>query len=196
MTAIDPARVAAFLAAGDQAAAATARGRALEDLIVYLFERIPGITVTARNELNAFAAEEIDVAFWNEGDPSGLRQFDHILLVECKNWSGPAGYPELAIFLQKLASRGRPLGIFVAAAGITGDPTGLTAAHSVLAQALLQGREIIVMTRREIEQLTDTAQLVRLLKQKRAQLAVSGTIFQADRKGSPPVALGGRSLNL
>lgn len=123
--------------------------------------------MTARNQLNAFAAEEIDVAFWNEGDPSGLRQFDHILLVECKNWSGPAGYPELAIFLQKLTSRGRPLGIFVAASGITGDPAGLTAAHSVLAQALLQGREIIVMTRREIEQLTGTAQLVRLLKQKR-----------------------------
>lgn len=42
MTAIDPARVAAFLAAGDQAATATARGRALEDLIVYLFELIRG----------------------------------------------------------------------------------------------------------------------------------------------------------
>src|SRR6266581_8269737 len=76
-----------ILTAGDQAGTAAAQGRALEDLIVYLFELIPGITVTARNELNAFGAEEIAVAFWNEGDPSGLRQFDHIVLVECKNWS-------------------------------------------------------------------------------------------------------------
>lgn len=64
-------------------------------------------------------AQEIDVAFWNEGDPAGL--FAHIILVECKNWSSPAGLP---------------LGIFVAAAGITGDPSNLTAAHSVLAHTL------------------------------------------------------------
>jgi len=154
-----------------------ARGRALEDLIAYVFELIPGISVTARNELNAFEAEEIDLAFWNEGDPAGLRMFDHLILVECKNWSSPAGYPELAVFHDKLQSRGRPLGILVAAAGITGDPTSLTNAHSVLARALSQGREILVLTRREIEQLTDTDELVLLLKRKRAQLAVSGTIF-------------------
>lgn len=133
--------------------------------------------MTARNKLNAFSTEEIDVAFWNEGDPAGLRMFDHLILVECKNWSGPAGYPELAVFNDKLQSRGRPMGILVAAAGITGDPAALTAAHSVLARALAQGREILVITRLEIEQLTDTDELVLLLKRKRAQLAVSGTIF-------------------
>jgi hypothetical protein len=154
-----------------------ARGRALEDLIAYVFELIPGISVTARNELNAFEAEEIDLAFWNEGDPAGLRMFDHLILVECKNWSSPAGYSELAVFHDKLQSRGRPLGILVAAAGITGDPTSLTNAYSVLARALSQGREILVLTRHEIEQLTDTDELVLLLKRKRAQLAVSGTIF-------------------
>jgi hypothetical protein len=50
--------------------------------------------------------------------------------------------------------------------------------HEVLARALAQGREIIVLTRREIEGLDDTDDLVRLLKRKRAQLAVSGTIFE------------------
>jgi hypothetical protein len=43
---------------------------------------VPGVSVTARNALNAFQAEEIDVAFWNEGDPAGLRMFDRIVLVE------------------------------------------------------------------------------------------------------------------
>jgi hypothetical protein len=182
VTAIDGKRVCALLAAGDGASTAAARGRALEDLIVYLFELLPGISVTARNELNAFGAEEIDVAFWNEGDPAGLRLFDHIILVECKNWTNPVGYPELAIFLDKLQSRGRPLGILVAAAGITGYPGDLTRAHSVLARALSQGREIIVVTRAEIEQLTEISQLVLLLKRKRAQLAVSGTIYQMGGK--------------
>jgi hypothetical protein len=178
MTEIDKGHVASLFAVGDAATTASARGRALEDLIAYLFELIPGITLTMRNQLNAFEAEEIDVAFWNEGDQAGLRMFDHILLVECKNWSAPTGYPELAIFNDKLQSRGRPMGILEAATGITGTPADLTAAHSVLARALAQGREILVITRREIEKLVDTDELVRLLKQKRAQLAVSGTIFQ------------------
>ena len=78
----------------------------------------------------------------------------------------------------RLTSRGRPLGTFVAAAGITGDPSARTAAHEVLGRALQQGREIIVVTRREIEGLSDTDDLVLLLKRKRAQLAVSGTIFE------------------
>ena len=178
MTAIDRRQVAKLLAEGDHATTTTARGRALEELIVYLFELMPGVSVTARNALNAFQAEEIDVAFWNEGDPAGLRMFDHILLVECKNWTTSAGYPELAVFNDKLTSRDRPMGIFVASAGITGKAAGLTAAHEVLARALAQGREIMVLTRREIENLRDTDDLVRLLKQKRAQLAVSGTIFE------------------
>lgn len=178
MTAIDRRRVTKLLAEGDNATTTTARGRALEELVVYLFELVPGVSVTARNALNAFQAEEIDVAFWNEGDPAGLRMFDHILLVECKNWATPAGYAELALFNDKLTSRGRPMGIFVAAAGITGKAAGLTAAHEVLAKALMQGREIMVLTRREIVGLEDTDDLVRLLKRKRAQLAVSGTIFE------------------
>jgi hypothetical protein len=178
MTAIDRRRVAKLLAEGDNATTATACGRALEELVVYLFELVPGVSVTARNTLNAFQAEEIDIAFWNEGDPTGLRMFDHILLVECKNWTTPVGYAELAVFNDKLTSRGRPMGIFVAAAGITGRSAGLTAAHEVLARALTQGREIMVLTRQEIEGLGDTDALVLLLKRKRAQLAVSGTIFE------------------
>lgn len=70
------------------------------------------------------------------------------------------------------------MGIFVAAAGITGDPASLTAAHSVLARALSEGREMLALTRSEIEKLADTEEVVRLLKRKRAQLAVSGTIFE------------------
>ncbi len=177
MPEIDRGHVMKLLDDGDNADSNAAKGRALEDLIVYVFSLVPGIALVARNEVNAFEAEEIDVAFWNEGDDAGLRQFDHLILVECKNWSTAVGYPELAIFHEKLRSRGRPLGILVATHGITGDPHGLTNAHSVLAQALMEHREILVMTRYEIERLDHTDQLVRLLKLKRAQLAVSGTIY-------------------
>lgn len=176
MTAIDRDHVAKLFAAGEAAATTTERGRVLEDLIAYLFELIPGITVTARNEMNAFEAEEIDVAFWNEEDPDGLRNFECVLLVECKNRATAATYQDVAVFYDKMQSRGRKLGIFVAAAGITGKPVGTTAAHSILARALSHGHEIIVITRSEIEQLCEASELVRLLKKKRAQLIVSGTL--------------------
>ncbi|MGY1618871.1 hypothetical protein ACI797_19190 [Geodermatophilus sp. SYSU D00691] len=178
MTAIDRGHVAALLAAGDAATTTTERGRALEEVIVHVFGSVPGVVLSARNVLNAFHSEEIDVAFWNDCDPAGLRLFDHILLVECKNWRTAVGSDELMVFDRKLISRGRPMGIFVAAAGITGDPEKRLNAHRVLAEALAQNREIIVVTRREIEGLVDTDELVLLLKRKRAQLVASQTIFE------------------
>jgi hypothetical protein len=178
MTAIDRQHVAALLARGDAATTTTERGRALEDVIVYLFELVPGVVLSERNALNAFESEELDVGFWNDGEPCGLRFFDHILLVESKNWRVPVGSRELKVFDHNLTSRGLSMGIFVAASGITGDPTERNAAHAVLAYALTQKRHIIVITRRELEALADTEELVELLKRKRLQLVVSQTIFE------------------
>jgi hypothetical protein len=178
MAHIDTGHICEMLNRGDHATTNAEKGRVLEDLIAYLFELIPGVSVTARNTMNAFDAEEIDIAFWNDGDVDGLRLFDHLLLVECKNWSTPVGYPELAVFYDKLQSRGRPIGILIAAQGITGDRQLRTAAHEVLVRALANGHEILVLTRRELEQLQSTDQLVTLLKQKRAQLTVSATIYE------------------
>jgi hypothetical protein len=80
----------------------------------------------------------------------------------------------------------------VAAAGIAGNLAALTAAHEVLARALSQGREIVVLTRRETEELAETADLVLLLRRKRVQPAVSGTIFEqaGDGGGRPLVSRG------
>jgi len=175
MPAIDPQVVTDHFARGDRAATSSEKGRALEDLIAYLFGRIPGLAVTARNTLDVPGAQEIDVAFWNEGDPEGLRFFDRVLLVECKNWGEPVGHQELAVFSDKLRSRGRPQGILVAANGVTGDAILLSQAHRQIARSLEDGREILVVTRAEIESLTDTTDLVVLLKRKLAKLAVSGT---------------------
>jgi hypothetical protein len=175
MPPIDRQRIVSYFARGDKADTSFEKGRALEDLIAYLFELVPGMSVTARNTLDIAGAQEIDVAFWNEGHPDGLRLFDYVLLVECKNWSQPVGHEDLAVFADKLRSRGRPLGILVAANGITGDRTLLSRAHQQLSRALAEEREILVLTRQEIEELEDTDQLVILLKRKRALLAVSGT---------------------
>jgi len=161
---------------GDNGATTALKGRAFENLICYLFDLIPGVEITQRNSMNAFNTEEIDVAIWNDKKRSGLYFLPHIVLIECKNWSNPVSSIEVNWFATKLESRGRDFGILVANNGITGDPEQLTAAHNVLARHLERGRQIIVIKRAEIQRLTNTNDLIRLIKEKLCILAVSGTI--------------------
>jgi ActR/RegA family two-component response regulator len=96
---------------------ANRKGKLLEDLLVLLLKTIPGFESASprrRNEL-----EEIDVLVRNESaDPTWTKEGSY-LLVECKNWSKPAGAPELRDFAYKMEHRyGRcRLGIFVAPGG-------------------------------------------------------------------------------
>jgi hypothetical protein len=155
------------------------QGHALENLVCYLFERLPGISVTRRNRSNAFATEEIDVAFWNEKHRLGLYFLPEIILVECKNWSSPVTSMEVSWFKEKIISRGLTFGILVATRGITGDPSQHTAAHSIVAGALRDQRRLVIITGEELARISDTRDLITLLKEKLCELAVSGTIFPA-----------------
>jgi hypothetical protein len=169
--------IESFFHTGNSASTTTEKGRALEDLVCYIFETVPGIEVARRNVLNVFATEEVDVAFWNNRQQNGLYFLPNIILVECKNWSQPLSSQEVAYFVQRLQNRGRDFGILVAANGITGGPDDLNRAHYEIAMALGRGLNVVILTREEIISLRDTTQLVRLLKEKLCELAVSGTIF-------------------
>lgn len=153
----------------------TDQGRALEDLVCYLFESIPGIEVTERNVVNPFRTEEIDVAFWNNQPRRGLWFLPTTLLVECKNWNRPVGTAEVAYFVRKLQNRGLDLGFLVATRGVTGSAVELTDAHFEIASALGDGVRVVVLDRDEIESLAHSDQLVRLVKRKLCMLAVQGT---------------------
>jgi hypothetical protein len=177
MALISQQRIQQFLAAGDNAQTTTEKGRALEDLICYIFGKVPGITVTKRNTLNQFLSEEIDVAFWNRRHHNGLYFLQNIILAECKNWSRPLGSEEVGWFDSKLRRRAQPFGILVAANGITGNSADRTAAHDVINAALAEGRQFIVITRHEIESLALSIQLVELIQTKLCELAVAGTLL-------------------
>ena len=161
----------------DRATTTTEKGTALEDLICYLFEKVPGVSLSQRNRKNVFESEEIDVAFWNEQHPSGLKSFNAILLVECKNWSQPVGSMEVSWFLTKIENRGLDFGILIAAGGITGSAEDRKQAHDVVAKALAKRVRVIVITRAEIEALKGSAELVTLIEQKVCDLTVSGTVW-------------------
>lgn len=176
MPAILRATVEAYVEAGTNGATTADQGRALEDLICYVFTQVPGISITRRNEMNAFQTEEIDVALWNDGHADGFFFLPNIILVECKNWSSRVSSSELSWFDTKLRSRGLSFGVLVAANGITGDAADITAAHSIVAAALREGRRLVVIRSDELLALTDSPQLVRLVKEKLCDLAVKGTV--------------------
>lgn len=174
MAPISSKRVAQFLRLGTTAATAKAQGDALESLVAYIFGAVPGITLTRRDTKNAFKAEEIDLAFWNERHSSGLFFLPHIILVECKNWTSRVGSEHVSWFDTKLRTRGLSFGILVALNGITGNKTDRTEAHSVIAKALAEQRQLVVITADELRALKTTAGLTLLLKEKLCDLAVLG----------------------
>jgi hypothetical protein len=177
MARISQIRINQFLAICDNATTKAEKGRSFEDLICYLFSKIPGISVTRRNVLNQFGSEEIDVAFWNRRNSNGLYFLHNIILVECKNWSQPLGSAEVSWFDSKLRRRAQPFGILIAANGITGNAADKTAAHDVISAALAEGRQFVVLTRQEIEDLALSIQLVELIQSKLCELAVAGTLL-------------------
>lgn len=176
MPSISQAKVDAFVQASAAATTFADKGRALEDLICYVFSQVPGISVTRRNKLNAFNTEEIDIALWNDGHADGLFFLPNLILVECKNWSNSVGSSEVSWFDTKLRHRGLDFGILVATNGITGDVRDLTAAHSIVAGALKEGRRLVVIGTHDFRALTETPQLVRLIKEKLCDLALQGTL--------------------
>jgi len=153
------------------------KGRSLEDLTCYLFEQVPGVCISKRNKLNTFKSEEIDVAFWNRPNENGFYFLPNIILVECKNWSNSVGSEEVSWFDSKLKRRGQSFGILIAANGITGNPEKVEAAHEIIRLALSEGRQLVVITRAEIENLRLVEDLIKLIQEKLCELVVSGTLF-------------------
>lgn len=171
------AQIRRYLQDADSASATAEQGAQFEELTAYLFETIPRIHITARNEYSAFGTEEIDVACWNDRAPGGLVsvEFPAIILIECKNWSMPVSSMEVAWFIRKVWGRGQRFGILIAANGITGNSRDLNRANQLIARALSQGTSILVITREEMLALTSSLDLVRLLQIKMTRLVIYQT---------------------
>ncbi len=174
MTALDAASLAGLLAAvQDPTSSSQARGQALESYTSELLSAIPGVTVACTNSFDVFGCQEIDVACENVGVSAGLQGFDRIILVECKNWADAVGSMEVAWFDTKLRVRGRTCGILIALNGITGDQQSLKNAHQILAAALAEKREILVVTVEELSALTDSDEVAELLRRRSLELNLS-----------------------
>ena len=79
----------------------------------------------------------------------------------------------MAWFEKKVRDRGLDFGILVCGRGITGDPNDLTSARQTVADALRDGRRLLVIEVDEILTLEHTDQLIRLMKTKLVELALN-----------------------
>lgn len=173
MTRISKRNVAAQFAAGDKAATATARGKALEDLLSHLFGRISGVRLVRRNVLTGDLSGEIDLIFWN--DRSVLDFLPNILMFECKNWSTPVDSAAVTHFATKATNRKLSHAFLVAANGITGDAIQVTAAHAHLHSTLLvHDCKLVILDRADLCSLVSTEQLIALVQERISEIYLYG----------------------
>lgn len=173
MARVSRARVANAFRAGDAATTAAERGRALEDLLVHLFCKIPGVRLIRRNVLTGDASGEIDLIFWN--DKSVLDFLPNILMFECKNWDGRVDSAAVSFFIGKAVNRHLPHAFLIAANGVTGDREQLRSAQAHLHNALvLHDCKIVVLDRANLSALGSTEQLVALVVDKISELYLLG----------------------
>jgi hypothetical protein len=168
----------------DRAKTADARGDALEELSKYLFENLRGVECSGKNILDSPRAHELDLAFWNDQRVSPLYFLDAVLVVECKATGLPVGSNGVAWFAVKLQDRGARHGVLVALNGITGSASRNTSAHSEVLNALVRdGIRILLLTRAEILNLTDSNSLASLLQRKLLRLTLEKIVL-VDQQGA------------
>jgi hypothetical protein len=177
MGTISQKKVKEFLDRSQRARKTKTKGQIFEDLVCYLMESVPGISVTKRNVLNPYHSEEVDVGVWNEKAPSGFYFLPNTILIEAKNWSTSVGSQEVVSFIAKLKARGLEFGFLIALNGITGNQHDITAARDHIRQALHEKISFVVVKRADFEGFKSGRDFVGFVKEKLCEMAVSGTQF-------------------
>jgi hypothetical protein len=161
----------------DTAPDADLKGDKLEELVRYLFEKIPGVQFLSKDVLDGHRAHELDVLFWNDIRYSDLHFLDTIIITECKNTENRLGSNEVGWFVRKLQDRAANNAVLISLMGITGISDGQSNAHSEILSALMRdGIKILLISRDEIQSFKNTNNLVSLLKNKILKLTLERTV--------------------
>lgn len=165
----DGAKVSALMARINNPAKTKAayndKGKALEELVGYIFGSVPDISVTDTNIVANDIRQEVDVACYNDAKDS-LTGFPNMILLECKNLSGKVSAPQMTVFVDKLRTCYVPLGVLVSSNGISGKSKPPTAAYAKVSGAMTQGIRVLLLEIPELGALKDTDELALLLKQR------------------------------
>jgi hypothetical protein len=170
-------KIKTLLRQSDNALSPDEKGGKFENLMIYVFSKVPGVSFYGRNIFDDNRAEEIDLAFWNPQNRSELCFLDAVLIVECKNTNQPVGSKDVAWFVTKLRGRGTGCGVLVSLSGITGSSDGPSNAHSEVLDALKSGIKILLVNRDEILGLSQTQDLVAILQEKMLTLQLRKAVI-------------------
>jgi hypothetical protein len=170
-------KIIRLLDESDNAPNVDVKGAKLEELVRYLFCKIPRVTFYGANILDGNRAHELDVVFNNDTRDSDLYFLDYAIITECKNTAHPVSSAQVGWFVRKLQDRIASSGILIALSGITGEADGVNNAHSEILSALVRdGIRILVIRRADILSFQTTDDLVALLQRKIMKLTIEKTI--------------------
>ena len=162
----------------DTAPTADAKGDILEELTKYLFDKVRGVSFHKKNVLDGVRAHELDVVFKNDKRISDFYFLDYVIITECKNTANPLGSMGVRWFIDKLRDCGVSSGILISLSGITGVADGISNAHSEVINAVIRDKvTVLLLSRAEIEVLTTTDELVKLLQDKILALTIERTVL-------------------
>jgi len=169
--------ISRLLRESDNAPNSDVKGGKLEELVSYLFDKVPGVSFYAANTLDGVRAHELDVIFSNDQRNSDLYFLDFIIITECKNTANRIGSHDVRWFISKLQDRGVKTGVLISLSGITGEADGQSNAHSEIINALNRdGTKVLVIKRDDILSFSNTGDLVGLLQRKIMKLTIERTI--------------------
>lgn len=143
MTDYDAAKIQDFIDRGLTSRTTKEQGDALEDLVCYLLEGLPGIK-TKRNVVDRSKSCEIDVIVAN-CQYGWMTQYPKHFFVECKNWGKPVDSKAVRDFAMKMEDRSVEIGVLVTANGIRGKAADITAAYQEIVLQQVKGRRIVVV---------------------------------------------------
>ncbi len=170
-------KVRDFLSRTDNASTSDEKGDIFEDLVIYIFNKIPGVNFESKNILNRTHSRELDLAFWNEQPNSSLFFLDPILIIECKNHSTPVGSSDVSWFADKLRNAGANSGILFSSSGITGSRDGTSSAHSIVLDVFTRDQILLlIISREELLSLNTTDDLKNLMRYKYTSLKLKQTV--------------------
>jgi hypothetical protein len=139
-------------------------GRSLERLAHYLLSSMPGIR-TRRRAVSG--TSEYDIVCSVDGPEQDFRsELGRYFICECKDWSEKATYGAFTKFTNLLKKTNARFGILFSCKGITGEGQDRYAARE--RQQLYDKDQvvIVIITRTNIEQIIDGANLIEMLRRK------------------------------
>jgi hypothetical protein len=169
-------RIKELLEKSDAAACPDHKGAVLEELGCYLFGKMKGLELYAKNKFNKSGSREFDIILTNDRRNSELHFLDGFIPIECKNTTKKTTSEQVNWFANKVSDTTCRYGILLTLSGVTGRNETEAAKSEIIRAVSKLKVGILVLTRAEIMGLRSTRDLANLFQQKWQALCLEENI--------------------